>query len=194
MRESILSSLPVFYADIRDFVELAAAEDEQFAALEAAVRQLLDDQYVETSGLPAIRRRERMLGIQADPTTESIGFRKIRILNRYQTKPPFTRRWLQQQLDRIVGPGMTVVSVNYESQTLVVTAAIDNASVFGEVIHTIELVKPANMVYQQNTSLAARIGLKESIRMRPIAWNYGLGMWKLGVKPFSSLGPEVVMK
>lgn len=190
--DRILLHLPEFYRDIEDFVELAETETAELNLAQGAIDQLFDDQFVETSGLQAIKRREQMLGIQADPTTETLDFRRRRILNRYQTKPPFTIRYLQRQLDMLVGEGMTIVSVDYANRVLTVTASIDNASVFKEVLHTIETIKPANMVYQQNTALEDVIGLEEHITAKSMTWNYKLdGSWKLGEKPFVTYGPEV---
>lgn len=193
--DRILIYLPAFYADIEDFVELASAETVELDLAAGAVDQLFADQFVVTSGLQAIKRREQMLGIQADPTTETLGFRRRRILNRYQTKPPFTIRYLQRQLDTLVGEGMTIVSVDYANRVLTVTANLDNASVFKEVLRTIETIKPANMVYLQNTSLEGKIGLEEHIAMKKMTWNYKLdGSWKLGEQPFVSYGPEESIK
>ncbi|KZS45692.1 phage portal protein [Paenibacillus glucanolyticus] len=191
----ILIHLPDFFGEIEDFVELDETETIELDLLQGAVDQLFNDQFVDTSGLQAIKRREQMLGIQADPATETLDFRRRRILNRYQTKPPFTIRYLQQQLDMLVGPGMTIVSRDPEKRLLTVTANIDNASVFREVLHTIETIKPANMVYQQNTALEGGIELKSHLKMKEMIWNYKLdGTWKLGEKPFLSYGPEVSIK
>jgi len=192
MPERILTHLPEYFRLIEDFAELDNTETIELDLLQSAVDQLFDDQFVLTAGLPAIKRREQMLGIQADPAAETLDFRRLRILNRYQTKPPFTIRYLQQQLDMLVGPGMTIVSVDVEAFVLTVTANIDNASVFREVQRTIETIKPANLIYRQNTALKEIIGLDEKIAMRGITWNYKLdGTWKLGEKPFATLGPEV---
>lgn len=193
--DRILIHLPKFYDGIEDFVELAATESAELELMEGAVNQLLDDQFVETSGLQAIKRREQMLGIQADPKTESLEFRRKRILNRYQTKPPFTIRYLQQQLDMLVGPGMTIVSRDPVKHLLIVTTNIDDANLFREVLRTIETIKPANMIYQQNTALEGTIDLEEHIGMKEMTWNYRLdGSWKLGEKPFVTYGPEVPIK
>ncbi|MED4953421.1 putative phage tail protein [Paenibacillus sp. FSL R5-0527] len=193
--DRILIHLPAFYGDIEDFIRLAETETIELDLAQGAIGQLFDDQFVETSTLQAIKRREQMLGIQADPTRETMEFRRRRILNRYQTKPPFTVRYLQRQLDALVGKGMTIASVDYANRVLTVTANVDNASVFKEVLYTIETTKPANMVYQQNTALQDVIGLEEHIGMREMTWNYRLdGLWKLGEKPFVSFGPEVPIK
>ncbi|QTH44971.1 DUF2313 domain-containing protein [Cohnella sp. LGH] len=195
MNKPIQEYWPSFYEDIKDFVELAKTEDEELQLAAGAVDQLFSDQFVMTSGIDAIRRREKMLGIQADPSAETLDFRRRRIVNRYSTKPPFTLRYLQQRLDQLVGPGLTIVSVDVETFVLYVTANIQNANVFREVQYTIETVKPANLVYQQNTSIAERVGLEEHIAMKSINWNYKLnGTWQLGEKSFASYGSEVIVK
>lgn len=195
MADRILIHLPSYYLQIADFVKLAETESIELDLMKNAVEQLFNDQFVETSGLQSVIRREKMLGIQADPTTENIEFRRRRIINRYQTKPPFTERYLQQQLDLLVGKGLTIVSVDVDNFLLIVTAEIVNASVFREVIYTINKIKPANIVYQQNTSINDGIELKERISRRAGTWNYKLdGSWKLGEKGFISFGQEVVIK
>jgi len=191
MSKPIQEYWPSFYEGIKDFVELAQTEDAELALTRDAIDQLFDDQFVMTSGLDGIKRREKMLGIQADPARETLDFRRRRIVNRYSTKPPFTIRYLQKQLDRLVGPGMTIVSVDEQQFILTVTANIENASVFREVISTVETVKPANLIYQQNTSLNNAIEIESHVSKQNIAWNYKLGSWSLKEEPFASLGPEV---
>nr|WP_150959369.1 putative phage tail protein [Aneurinibacillus sp. XH2] len=180
---------------IRDFRELAKTEDIELKLLEGAINQLFDDQFVMTSGPDAIRRREKMLGIQADPTTESLEFRKKRILNRYQIKPPFTIRYLQQQLDSLLGKGRALTSVDVQNFILTVTTSLDDANLFKEMERTIKTVKPANLIYQQQTAVQDEVIIVEHISKKDIAWNYKLnGTWRLGEKPFSTLGQEVVIK
>lgn len=180
---------------IRDFRELAKTEDIELQLLEGAINQLFDDQFVMTSGPDAIKRREKMLGIQADPTTESLEFRRKRILNRYQTKPPFTIRYLQQQLDFLVGKDRAVAEVDVQNFILTITAAIDNAQIFKEVQHTVEIIKPANLTYQHETAVYDDINLEEHISKREMTRKTRLGTtWRLGVVPFADLGSEVVIK
>lgn len=191
----ILQYLPEFYERIRDFAELDKTESAELDELSEAVRRLLDDQFVVTAGVDALKRRERMLGIQADPSVESIAFRRNRIINRYSTKPPFTMRYLQEQLDRLVGPGRTVAEVDVQNLLLTITTTIENAALFREVEHTVKLMIPANLVYQQHTALNDGVVLAESIVAQEITWNYKLdGSWQLGAAPFATLGPEVPVK
>lgn len=190
----LMQYLPELYHDVVDFVELTETESLELISVEQAINRLLDDQFVTTATEQAIKRREKILGIQADPATETLEFRRKRLINRYSTKPPFTVRYLQRQLDFLVGEGLTIVSVDSQNFLLTVTANIDDAAVFKEVERTVRVVKPANMIYQQQTSLEDVIGLQERITKKDIFWNYKLGEWKLGEKPFADFGPEVVVK
>lgn len=186
--------LPSYYEKILDFVELAETESIELDNMQGAIDRLFDDQFVLTSDEQAIRRRERMLGIQADPTRESLDFRKQRILNRYRTRPPFTIRYLQQQLDFLVGPGRALAEVDVQTFVLTITTAIDEAVLFEELEHTVHTIKPANIIYQQNTALEDVIELDEHISTQTVTWNYILGSWDLGEKPFATLGQEVIIK
>lgn len=191
----LLQYLPEFYHDVKEFTQLTEIEDVELQSVAQSISRLLDEQFVLTSSERTIKRREQQLGIQADPKTESLDFRKKRIINRYSIKPPFTVRYLQEQLDQLVGRGMTIVCVDVQNFILYVTAAIDNANVFKEVQHTVQTVKPANLLYQQNTSTVDGIGLEEHIYMQTVDWHYRLdGSWTLGNQPFTTLGPEVVIK
>ncbi|GIO42462.1 putative phage tail protein [Paenibacillus apis] len=191
----LLEYLPDIYHEVIDFVELTDTGAQEVISAEQAISTLFADQYVTEASEQAIKRREKMLGIQADPTTETLDFRRKRLINRYSTKPPFTVRYLQQRLDFLVGAGLTIVSVDPQAFILTVTTNIDNAALFKEVERTVKVTKPANMLYQQQTSLQDTIELRERIKARSVSWNYKLdGSWKLGEKPFADLGMEVVYK
>lgn len=195
MSDRIINYWPDIYHEIVDFVELAKAETAEVEDLEKAIQQLFDDQFVMTSSIQGIERREKMLGIQADPSTESLDFRRKRILNRYQTKPPFTIRWLQQQLDQLVGKGLVIVDVDVHNFILYVKAAIDDAAVFKEVNHTVLTVKPANLIYNQKTEIKEGIALQENIYKTTLQRMTGLSTtWRLGITPFAVRGEEVKIK
>lgn len=185
---------PEYLQRIREFQAIAAAVAPEIEQLRAAIQQQLDDQFIATASATAIERRERALGIQPDPTIETLEFRRTRLLNRFQTKPPFTIRYLQRQLDLLAGPGRAVANVDVKNYLLTITAAIEDAAVFREIERTIAVIKPANLVYQQQTALMETVGVRERISMRPLEWQTRLGSWRLGVTPFAIPGDEVVIK
>ncbi|WP_019123713.1 putative phage tail protein [Brevibacillus massiliensis] len=147
MSERILKYWPEDYHEILDFVELAGAEDEQLQELENAIDQQFNDQFIMLSSESATKRRERILKIQVDPSTETLDFRKKRIINRQSTKPPFTERYLQQRIDYLFGDGRGQIGVDVQNFILRLYASILDASIFKEAEKTIERIKPANMVY-----------------------------------------------
>jgi len=195
MSNSLLGYLPGFYHDIIDFVEWINTEEAELLTARDAVQQLFDDQFVMTSQEQAIKRREKILGIQADPQTESLDFRRKRIINRYSTKPPFTIRYLQERLDFLVGQGHAIASVDPLNFILTITAKINEASIFKEVEHTIKAIKPANIIYRQETALEDTIKLEEHISMQKLTRDTRLStLWRLGVTPFAVLEQEVILK
>ncbi|MBE1444184.1 putative phage tail protein [Paenibacillus sp. OAS669] len=188
----LIHYLPEFYAEITDFAELATTEDAELDALAEAVQRLLDDQFVDTSSIQAIKRREQMLGIRADSTTESLDFRRRRLINRYSTKPPFTARYLQTRLDVLAGEGRATVEVDEKNYILQVTFDVPDAAYFKEIEYTIHTIKPANIVYHQSTSLLDTIVLQEHVSATPLIRGTRLGSgWKLGQTPFAVKGQEV---
>ena len=180
---------------IVDFVEMSETETEELEIAQFAKDKFFHDQFVLTSSLEAVKRREKMLGIQADPTTETLDFRKKRIINRYSTNPPFTIRYLQERLDFLVGEGKATASVDVHNFLLIVEAAIQDASIFKEVERTIYATKPANIIYKQETSNNETIALVEHISMSILDRKLKLGnTWRLGVTPFAELQNEVIIK
>ncbi|WP_281868345.1 putative phage tail protein [Brevibacillus parabrevis] len=191
----LLSYLPELHAEIREFQEITHTEQSEFDLLNRSIKQLFDEQFVLTASEQYLARREKMLNIQADPAKESLDFRRKRLINRYSTKAPFTERYLQQQLDRLVGAGVAIVGVDVQNYLLSVEAKINDAAVFEEVIHTVEKVKPANMVYIQQTAVHDSIHLEERISRAALTRMTGLSTtWQLGVTPFAVRGEEVQVK
>lgn len=194
MSNRILKHLRQDYSKINDFIEIDYTQSTELDALDIEIEKLENNQYVETSDMTFIKRREKMLGIQANSSTETLEFRKKRILNRYRTKPPFTIRYLQEQLDFLIGQGKATSEVDIQNFILSLFVDVENAQFYKEVESLIKMITPANMVYQPKTLITNNISLRENILKRDFTANYLLGSWRLGEKPFATLGQEVVVK
>ncbi|MNW37322.1 hypothetical protein D3C74_143620 [compost metagenome] len=102
---------------------------------------------------------------------------------------------MQQRLDYLVGVGLTIVGIDPQNFILTVTTNIEDAAVFKEVERTVRIVKPANLIYQQQTSIEDLIELEELISKKDIYWNYKLdGSWLVGEKSFADFGTEGMIK
>ncbi|WP_217563078.1 putative phage tail protein [Paenibacillus sp. GbtcB18] len=191
----LLKYLPEHYRDIEEFKAIAAAEEPEIDKLIQAVGQALDDKFVMTASEYSLKRWEAMLRIRPDPGVETLDFRRIRIINRLSTKPPFTERYLQQRLDYLLGPGKAVVSVDIQGFVLKVTAKLTDAPLFKEMEYTIRNVKPANLVYLQETSLGETLLIEEQIFKTPLSRLTRLSTtWKLGNTAFAKRGQEARIK
>lgn len=190
----LMHYLPELYRDIKEVIELTDAERAELDVLERSVDQVLESYFVTTAQEWAIRRREDMLDIHADPASETLDFRRNRLINRYSTRVPFTVRYLQQHLDNLVGGGVAQVDIDIHNHVLQITLTIPDAAYFKEIAYTIQVIKPANLVYKQATSLSGTIALEEHIWKTSLARQAKLGTWKLGRIPFAKRGEEVQLK
>lgn len=190
----LLSLLPTWYRDILDYQEICQTEEAQFEALAMAVTAVADNFYFQTMDESAVAQWEQIFGISADPAVETLDFRRVRLLNRISTQPPFTLAFLQQKLDELIGPGRWTVTVDYPNYTLYIESSALNQSYATEVAFTINRIKPAHIVYRNNPYVTETILLSEQIDLSNLIFNYRLGAWGLGLQPFASEDPQGVIK
>ena len=164
--------------------------DQSLAKLERA--QL--NQFILTADEETISVYEKMFSILANPTTETLQFRRERILNRMSLQPPFTMRWLQNKLDGIIGVGKWNAYVDYANRTLYIESFVVNQQWFNELRITINRIKPCNLVFVNKPLIMADVVANETIVSATQHYNYILGQWQLGQEPFATTDPEEVIK
>ena len=89
----------------------------------------------------------RTLHIRAKPLTETLSFRRQRILSRLCTRPPFTLAFLYQQLDTLLGVGRWTCRVDYPAYLLTIGTHVEDKLHREELIHMVNQIKPANIVF-----------------------------------------------
>jgi hypothetical protein len=187
--------LPNIYDAILEFEELIASENTLFDNLDTKTEKVRDNQYVLTAGIDGITAYEKMLDITPKPATETIEFRRQRIINRLSMVPPFTFRFLKQRLDEIIGIDRYTASIDYPNYTLYIESSAENQEWFHEILVTITKLKPANIVFINRPLVYEEIRAGESINLAQVNFNYRLGStWVLGLKPFASLEDMGVIK
>lgn len=192
---SIQDFLPDVYDGVLETDALVFAMDSVLDMSKQEVDRALSNQFVMTMDIEAIEAREQQLGIVADPTTENIGFRRLRLLNRYSTSPPFTMCYLKQKLDEIIGVGNWEVFLDYDNYTLYVQTVSVDQNWYHELEFTINSIKPANIVYTNTPHLIHNLLLSETVDWSKYVNNYIMDSWILGQKPFISIVQqgEIVM-
>jgi hypothetical protein len=131
--------------DIREFEEIAKAINPEIEVIWQAVRNLMDDQFIQTATERGIARREKMLGITqfADDTLES---RRFRVLARWNDKLPYTYRVLQSKLDQLCGVDGYEMILDAGSYSLKIKVELVVKRMFEEVEKIAKKMLPANIL------------------------------------------------
>ena len=189
----ICKYIPTWYKPIEEYQQICQTESAQLETLAAAIYAVKENFYFQTMNLDGVEMWESALGIIPNPQTEDLEFRRARVLNRITTKPPFTLGFLHQKLDELIGPGEWTVTVDYPNYTLYIESAAQNQLYATEVAFTINRIKPAHIIYVNKPYIQSGLLLNETITSATRQWNYILGSWLLGAKPFATdLNEEVV--
>ena len=184
---------PPWFREILDFQALCQTEGEELRSMAAAMERVRANLFVQTMDEATAAEWEAIFHIVPNPVTETLAFRRDRILNRLSMHPPFTLTFLYQRLDALFGPGNWEVEVDYPNYTLYIEAAVEDQQYFSEMSVTMELIKPCHIVYISRPRVAAAFRLSETVSRSVGDYNYILGGWALGQLPFfSGKGEEVV--
>ena len=166
---------------------LITVEDSIMDNAEAEKTNLEDNQFVLTANEYGIEQYESMLDIIPNPETESLQFRRDRIINRLSMTPPFTFRFLKKKLDGIIGVGRWNAYLDFSTYTLYVESSASNQVWFEEIIITMNNLKPANIVFINEPLITQGLVMSEEISYSTMQYNYVLGVsWVLGALPFLS--------
>ena len=195
MYDRLLGSfVPHIYKDVTEMDAIIDAEQIQLSSAQTEASQAFANTFVLTANYEGIEMFEMMLGIIADPTTESTEFRRQRVLNRITLGPPFTFRFLKKRLDDIIGKGAWNAHVDFNNYTLYVESSASNQNWYQELEFTINQIKPCNIIFTNVPLTALLVAINEEISYRTIQWNYKLGSWALGEKPFSLTEEGAIIK
>ena len=185
---------PEWFRKILDFQALCQTEGEELRVMAEAMDQVRQNLYVQTMDEGATAEWESIFRIVANPATESLEFRRDRVLNRLSMRPPFTLTYLYQRLDALFGPGNWEVEMDYPNATLYIEAAVEDQQYFSELSATMGIVKPCHIVYISRPRVSAALLLSEEIALTQGRYNYRLGSWALGQLPFRSQDKEEIVK
>lgn len=174
---------------------LLNAEDTQFETLQNEVTEVKNNQYVATASEAGIILFETMLGIKADTSTETLEFRRARVINRLSMCVPFTFKFLEEKLNGIIGTGLYTMTIDYNAFTLTVESSAGNQQWYHEIAVTLNMVKPANIVFINKPLVPEVLHVSEQIEGSAATYNYKLGTsWVLGAKAFLSMEESGVIK
>ncbi len=185
---------PRWFREILDFQALCQTEGEELRVMAMFMERVRVNLFVQTMDEATTAEWESIFRIVPNPVTETLEFRRDRILNRLSMHPPFTLTFLYQRLDALFGHGNWEVELDYPNYTIYIEAAVEDQQYFSEMSITMDIIKPCHIVYISRPRVAGNFLLSESIVRTIGEWNYFLGGWELGALPFFSGTEEEIIK
>ena len=177
---------PPWFRRILDFQALCQTEKAELDAMAEAMDQIRKNLFVQTMDEGTCAQWEAILRILPTPE-ETLDFRRLRVQNRLSLRPPFTLVFLREKLDLLFGPGNYEVEADYPNYTLYIEAPAEERSYFTEVSALLRIVKPCHIVYISRPRIEKGLLMAERAASVEINYNYILGRWPLGKKPFVSI-------
>lgn len=191
---NIREYVPAIYKDVVEMETLVEVNDELLDLEEGFIDDLESSQFINKAPEHAIAEYERLLKI-LPKTTDSIEFRRLRIINRLSMTPPFSLPYLREKLDSIIGKGKYTCYIDYNEYTLYVESSANNQFWADEIYITINKLKPANIVFINKPLIVYNNIISETVELAKTVYNYKLGTtWALGQKPFGQTESEGVLK
>jgi len=186
--------LPLVYNGI---VEEEAEQDAlsiEINKMHDRYEEALMDQFVQYASLRVITYYENIFSIVANPETESLTFRRERVLSRMKMlTPPYTYYYLRIMLDGFFGKGRYTLDVNNDEYTITLESSSDDSLWYHEIQVSITAVKPCNMIFINKPRVASVLNINETIYTQRLIWNYKLdGTWQLGLYPFYSVDATTI--
>ena len=98
----IFRTLPDYFKEMRDFRIFAEIVTGKLKLLAQTVNQILNNFYIQTCDVLTIEMHEQLLGIIVYPDDE-VGFRRLRVLQRYNENTPYTTIAFMAKLNTFIG-------------------------------------------------------------------------------------------
>ena len=115
--------LPNLYLKNREMNNIINSEEVELEnGLKLDIENSFKDTFAKVATENGIAKFEKMLNIESDETTETIDFRRKRILNRLVNQAPFTERYFINRMNEMLGEGNWNYTINYNNYTLTINS------------------------------------------------------------------------
>lgn len=131
--------------NIEEFDLISNIEDIEITNLKDNIKNLIDNQFIQTATEIGIARREKLLNIIpfADDTLES---RRFRISNRWATQLPYTYKRLLEKINNLVGENGYAINLNHEDYTLRIKINLGQKRMLNDIREVVCNMAPANLL------------------------------------------------
>lgn len=178
--------LPIVYEGITESETQQDSLSIEINKMNNIYEQALMDQFIQTASLKVLPYYENIFHIVANPATETVQFRRERILYRMRMlTPPYTYYYLKNILDTFFGQQHYKLVIDNNNFTIYLESAVEDSLWYHEIQVSITAIKPCNMIFINRPRISKTLNVNETIHSQLITWNYTLNSnWLLGLEPF----------
>ena len=172
---NLIKYIPDVLSDVDEYKAIMEIETENKKDQWQILEKLFDSQYILEAGEFGISLFEKMHDVMK-LDIDTLQFRRNRIYQLYNDKPPFTRRWLKTALDSMLTGCKYSYDIDTEKFTFTIYFEGVTTQVLNQVYAWLEKILPYNMlisnVYLQKTSTTTRTAswLRSSKKIKVKAW------------------------
>ena len=120
---NLIDYWPRFMQKLREFVDLAKAEQPEIDRLKKRLEQIPDEFFLDTMTIYGVKRWEKILDIKPTPN-DTLEDRRFTIKIRLFSRLPYTFRRMIQQLESLLGPNNFEATMHYDERRLDVGIAL----------------------------------------------------------------------
>lgn len=135
--------LPDFISALTQFKEIDRTHTYELDKLDVKLKEVQDNQFIETANSSGLSRYENMLNI---PTDRDMDVRRFNILSRFNASIPFSMRWLINMLNTTVGKGLYIVELFNEEYTIQVGIQKEKSYIIDKLKKDLRDKLPANLI------------------------------------------------
>ncbi|MEC1178551.1 DUF2313 domain-containing protein [Metasolibacillus meyeri] len=147
MSNIFLNELPSYYLNVREFRELSQTVVTGWDELYEAFFNVENDQFILSAGEAAITLWEKDFAIAPDRHTETLEFRRRRLLARKKERANLVYAYLKSILDNMIGADAYEIELDIDTFEMGVFVSPE-ALLFREVQNLVERIVPLNIALQ----------------------------------------------
>ena len=138
--------------NIKEFREIAKAEEPEIILILEAIEQTLANMFIETANEAGIERFEKMLNITPDKG-EDLSTRRVKILTSWSNNGTYTITNLKEMLTTFCGEGNFEIIEKYDEYILEIVTQLSVRDAFETVYSLIKDVIPCNLIVEINNAI-----------------------------------------
>lgn len=137
--------VPSLYSENITIKELNKSQNAEIEMLNTGANNAFKNNFIITSDIVGIRRYEAILNIIADELKDTLEFRRNRLYSKHAMIAPFTRIFLEQQLETIFGNGKWILDIDSDNYAIYIDIETSIPSLYEQTIADIAEIIPANL-------------------------------------------------